>query len=314
MDNSPSGARILIVGASGVTGAAQTKYLIEFGHPVRLITRHTDKLRAHFSTGVEIVRADVTNPSSLTAALEGCQGLHISLNSPSGPRRFHRIEYDGVKNLVGAAEEAGVKQITYVSSANVTDDAELYVFQIKKQVEDLLLEQPIPAIVFRVSWLMEMLLFLVRGNRAFQIGRQRNLYRFIAAKDLARMVSFAHTQQSGFGLYYAYGPQALRLADALQTILDRRGGGKIVRVPLGVFAGLANILGGRAKFAYRTLRYLEQVPEPVHHGAAEEIFGRNTTTLAQWLDLLGGKPAPGSGVVDDQGDDEILDFPSARRR
>ncbi|MFH0882879.1 MAG: NAD(P)H-binding protein [bacterium] len=314
MNRHPSDVRILVAGARGVTGAAQVQHLVRLGHPVRVMSRRPDKLRARFGDAVEIVQADVTNPSSLPLALKECQGLHVTLNSPAGPKRFNKIEYQGTMNLIHAAETAGIEQITYISSATMNDEAELYVFRTKKRVEEMLLDQPIPATIFRISMLMEMLLPLVRGRRAFQIGRQRNLYRFIAAKDLARMVSLAHTLPSGFGLYYAYGPQALRMPDALQTILDHRGGGNIVRVPIGLFGMLANVAGGRAKFAFRTLKYLEQVEEPIHHGAAEEVFGRNTTTLVQWLESLEGGPVSPVEESVESDDEEILDFHSLRKR
>ncbi len=60
---------VLVAGASGYVGRRLVPALVAAGRPVRALVRSPD--RATFPASVELVRGDVTEPASLSAACEG---------------------------------------------------------------------------------------------------------------------------------------------------------------------------------------------------------------------------------------------------
>ena len=68
---------IVVAGATGKQGGAVARHLLAGGHRVRALTRDPSKppARALADAGAEVVRADLEDPGSLDAALEGSAGL-----------------------------------------------------------------------------------------------------------------------------------------------------------------------------------------------------------------------------------------------
>src|SRR5690606_26013376 len=97
--------KILVTGATGTVGRQVVSELLARGHAVRALTR--DAARAGgFPAGVEVVQGDLTEPESLTAALEGITGLHlITFGGPyfapleTGPRILELARAAGVQRI-----------------------------------------------------------------------------------------------------------------------------------------------------------------------------------------------------------------------
>src|SRR5699024_8009477 len=74
---------ILVTGATGTVGRALVHALSERGQSVRALSR--DPSTAVLPTGAEVVQGDLTDPSSLTAALDGVSAVHlIGFDAPRG--------------------------------------------------------------------------------------------------------------------------------------------------------------------------------------------------------------------------------------
>lgn len=67
---------VSITGATGQTGSRLTSELLTRGHAVRAIVRDPAKAESLRALGATIVRADLTSPEQLTAALAGSQGVY----------------------------------------------------------------------------------------------------------------------------------------------------------------------------------------------------------------------------------------------
>jgi uncharacterized protein YbjT (DUF2867 family) len=97
--------KFLVAGATGRVGRFVVEHLHRAGHEVRALTRNPAK--ANFPEGVEVVVGDLTQPQTLTAALEGVTGLHLI--------NFGGDDYSPLQTgeeIVAMAEKAGVKRVT----------------------------------------------------------------------------------------------------------------------------------------------------------------------------------------------------------
>ncbi|HLQ80968.1 MAG TPA: NAD(P)H-binding protein [Brachybacterium sp.] len=98
---------ILVTGATGTVGRALVHALSERGQSVRALSR--DPSTAVLPTGVEVVQGDLTDPSSLTAALDGVSAVHlIGFDAPRGAGGGDALTT--APAVVEAAERAGVRR------------------------------------------------------------------------------------------------------------------------------------------------------------------------------------------------------------
>jgi len=112
--------RVAVVGSTGVLGRALIPLLIEHGTVVRAFARSTAKAREVLPARIEVAEAELLDPASekqLPALLADCEAvIHIATAIPrdmSAPHAWDantRLRTDGVKALLQAARQAGVKQ------------------------------------------------------------------------------------------------------------------------------------------------------------------------------------------------------------
>lgn len=113
--------KIAILGANGVYGRHLTPRLLASGHDVRALVRRPDAAGALQAAGAEIRIADIFDPASLLAALDGCDvcvNLATSLPGPSGRGDFavnDRVRREGVPILIEACRRAGVQRLVQQS-------------------------------------------------------------------------------------------------------------------------------------------------------------------------------------------------------
>jgi len=107
---------ITIVGGTGHLSTRVVRRLVESGVHIKLIARDPAKAQRLFGDRVEVVFGDVSDPGSLEHALQGTRNLYIHLNTEVvDPSISFYTEREGVKNLVRAAEAAGVEHILQIA-------------------------------------------------------------------------------------------------------------------------------------------------------------------------------------------------------
>ncbi len=110
-----------ITGATGFVGAAVARLLESQGYGLRLLCRpHNDRRNLQGLTNYKIVEGDLTSPESYVSALEGCTALfHVAADYRiwvPDEAAMNRINIDGTKALMLAAQKAGIPRIVYTSS------------------------------------------------------------------------------------------------------------------------------------------------------------------------------------------------------
>ncbi len=110
----------LVTGATGFVGAHLVRALLERGDRVRCLVRPTSDHRALERLDVEAVEGDLRDAELLTAAASGCTRLfHCAADYRlyvRRPEELYESNVQGTRNVLEAAQVAGVQRVVYTSS------------------------------------------------------------------------------------------------------------------------------------------------------------------------------------------------------
>jgi len=105
--------QVLVTGATGTVGREVVRALLERGHAVRALSR--DPATAALPAEVEVVRGDLTDPTSLAPALQGVEAVHlITFDAPRGSGGGAPLTE--VKPLLAQLRSAGVRRVTVLQN------------------------------------------------------------------------------------------------------------------------------------------------------------------------------------------------------
>ena len=203
-------SKIAVTGATGRVGHHVVDALEERGHEVVPISR---------SRGVDVITGE-----GLDAALEGVDVVVDAATGPS-PDEQAATEFftTSARNLLGAAERAGVKRIVLVSIIGI-DDFEGGYNAAKAAQEKALLAGPIPVSILRAAQFHEFVEALIewgtQGDVAYVWPMQTQL---VAARTVAEALADLATDDDPAPMSEIAGPRAERLVEAARLLATRRG-------------------------------------------------------------------------------------------
>ena len=114
--------RCLVTGASGYIGGRLAPLLLNKGLTVRALARKPDKLsNMPWHDGAEVVRGDLGDPDSLTAAFRDVDVVYYLVHSMGTSPDFVAEEARSACNVVAAAREAGVQRVVYLGGLHPPD-------------------------------------------------------------------------------------------------------------------------------------------------------------------------------------------------
>ena len=114
---------VVVAGATGRTGQLVVKHLITEGYEVRAMVRSLEKGKKIFGEDITMVRADVTEPSTLPPLLAGADFVISALGASGkekGKASPEAVDYMGSVALIDVAQSAGIKKFIMVTSGGVT--------------------------------------------------------------------------------------------------------------------------------------------------------------------------------------------------
>ncbi|AWA29686.1 hypothetical protein HYN48_06100 [Flavobacterium magnum] len=108
--------KIVILGATGTVGSKISENLLNDGHQVTLIARHTEKLEKFRGSGAEIIAADITDVEVLTKAFKNADSAFVLLpdNVKAENTRLYQRNVTG--RIIEAIDKSGIKYIVNMSS------------------------------------------------------------------------------------------------------------------------------------------------------------------------------------------------------
>jgi uncharacterized protein YbjT (DUF2867 family) len=268
------------LGATGTLGKPVSYALKNAEFKVRIITRDFQKASKIFDNSFEIVAGDPVDPNCLEKALEGCYGVHISLPN--------EIELQAAQTVVKVASRESLKRISYISGATVAEEHRWYsMINRKFQTEMVIKGSEIPYTIFCPTWVMDGLPMFVNQGRAFVFGKQPCPYHWVAADDIARMVSTAYgLEEAANKRFIIYGPEAIHLREALTSYcrVFHPSLKEVSSMPFWLVKTLGTITrNSELKEAGEMMSYFEKVGETTSAPKIDGILSAPTITLDQWL-------------------------------
>lgn len=236
---------ILVAGGTGFVGAGIVRELVRRGKPVAVLSRNAARAAGRFpGLPVEYRQGDVTDPSSLPAALAGIEavvGSHQFPNSPiENPRKgytFKRVDAEGTENLVAAAKAAGVKQFVYLSGAGAAPEGRHW-FRAKWRAETAVRQSGMTYTILRPPWVygpedtalnrfLGMSRFLPFVPMIGAAGKQQMQPVFV--DDVARAVAESLDNPAAANqLFELGGPEVMSMSDVVRTALQVAGKKRLV--------------------------------------------------------------------------------------
>jgi nucleoside-diphosphate-sugar epimerase len=130
---------ILITGAAGEIGSRMVRRFAEQGHTLRALVLPGDPLVWRLGDAAEIRYGDVTKPSTLSAVFAGVEVVYhlAAVLLCEKTDLFHAVNVEGTRNVVVAAEAAGVSHLIHISSASVVYPNTTHYSRSKRQAEDI---------------------------------------------------------------------------------------------------------------------------------------------------------------------------------
>ncbi len=191
---------ILVTGATGRQGGAVARRLRKDGWPVRALVRHPDKpaAKALAGQGVELVRGDLHDRSSLEGAVAGVYGV-FSVQNFWLPDVGFTGEVRQGEALADAARAAEVQHFVYSSVGGAERATGISHFDSKWEIETYIQVLGLPATVLRPVYFMENLFgqrqaILEQGILAQPDLRPDTPLQMIAVDDIGAFAALAFEQ------------------------------------------------------------------------------------------------------------------------
>jgi NADH dehydrogenase len=147
---------ILVTGATGFVGGHVVQALRAAAKDVRCLVRDRRRGEQLEAWGCELAEGDMTNSSSVRAAVAGCDTvIHLVAIRQGRPEQFQRLMIDGTRGLLAAAKEAGVARFVLMSALGTSAETKDLVpyFHAKWEEEQDVKTGGIPYVIFRPSFI-----------------------------------------------------------------------------------------------------------------------------------------------------------------
>ena len=113
---------VLVTGATGFLGHNLIPLLVERGHCVRALVRPMSDISFLRECGAEFALGDVRDADAVNAAMTGCEAvIHAAgkFRFWGQYEEFHDINVEGTRNVLEAAQRAGVRRFVHISTIAV---------------------------------------------------------------------------------------------------------------------------------------------------------------------------------------------------
>ena len=205
--------QIAVVGASGNTGSVVAELALKGGHDLRAVVRNPHSCVNLAHSGAEIVTGDLDNREGIFSALTGVEAVYYCSPLAVGHNEPFAVEQSRGRNIVDAAQSAGVKHFVLLSAMGPETAPGVALIETKRAIEGDLAARGLPYTILRPSMFMDNV--AMAGPEALlSIGlawpfSERALIQPIAAADIAQVAFQAMTTGPRNRSFDLVGPEAL---------------------------------------------------------------------------------------------------------
>ena len=145
--------KILITGCNGHVGREIVKKAVSRSIDARCFDLNSLEVSGLDTSSIEIVTGDITNLEAVKKATEGIDVVMdvIGMRGETKTLTHEMVEHGGMKNIIQAGKENGVKHILYTSVMGVEPDSPARTLSAKWNTEQTLINSGIAYTVFRPS-------------------------------------------------------------------------------------------------------------------------------------------------------------------
>lgn len=183
---------ILVIGGTGTLGRQVVRRALDEGYEVRCIVRPrmnpADFLR---DWGATTVQADLTDPTSLPAALVGVHTV-IDCSTARPEESTDKIDWEGKVALIQCAQAMGIQRYVFCSILHCDRHPEVPLMNIKHCTEQYLASSGLDYTVFRLCGFMQAII----GNYAVPVLEEQPVWgttdqsrtAYMDTQDVARVL------------------------------------------------------------------------------------------------------------------------------
>ncbi|EFN54972.1 hypothetical protein CHLNCDRAFT_56191 [Chlorella variabilis] len=269
---------ILVVGGTGTLGRQVVRRALDEGYEVRCIVRPrlspADFLR---DWGATTVQADLTDPTSLPAALVGVSAV-IDCATARPEESTDKVDWDGKVALIQCAQAMGIQRYVFCSILHCDKHPEVPLMSIKHCTEQFLASSGLNYTVFRLCGFMQAII----GNYAVPILEEK--------PDVARMIMAALRTDAAVGKTLPLaGPKAWSTAEVIE-LCERLADcdAEVRNVPVWLLKGTRGLL-----------RSFQWAGDAADRLAFAEVLSSNesfSADMGETYEVLGVDPASVSGL------------------
>jgi nucleoside-diphosphate-sugar epimerase len=302
------GRKVAVTGAGGFIGNAVCGALAGEGAEVRGLELNTLAADRVTASGAIFELCDVTDPGALEGRL---QGVDLAVHTAAHVREwgamddFVRVNVQGTRNVLDAAQRAGVQRVLHVSSVVVfgydepgEQDEDAFhrtcgnpYIDTKSASDALALRRG--AVVIRpgdvygphsVPWVLR-LLELAKAGRLAVPGKGDGIMLPVYIDDLVEAVALGLLEGEPGRAYTAWSGEQVTFEEYFNRVADLVGGRHARRLPRALLAASAAAMEAMAS--------IRGAPPPFTRNAITFVDRRGTVSTSRIRDELGWEPRVG---------------------
>lgn len=164
-ESNPDAPLILLTGATGYVGGRLLQLLQSGGNNIRCMARRPEMLTQRVGATTQVVAADVLDPTTLAAAMQGVHTAYYMIHSMGSNDSFEQVDRQAARNFIAAAHAAGVQRVIYLGGLASDSEKLSPHLASRREVGDILRETSVQVIEFRAS------IIIGSGSLSFEMIR-----------------------------------------------------------------------------------------------------------------------------------------------
>jgi uncharacterized protein YbjT (DUF2867 family) len=278
---------VLVIGATGQLGGLITRRLLERNADVRILVRPHSAYQPLVDAGAQPVVGDLKDRASLDVAMRGADVLITTANAigRGGADTLESVDLSGNRDLIDAAQAAGVQQFIFTSALGATPDSPVPFLQAKGQTEAHLRASGIPFTILAPNLFMEVWiggivgLPLAEGHPVTLVGEGRRKHSFVSVEDVAAFAAAAVGHPAARNQYLPIGgPEPVSWREIVATceqVLDRT-------IPVETVAP-GELLPGLPPIMSSLMAAMEMYDSPLEMAETARTFGVTLTSVEDYV-------------------------------